>query len=128
MKLTKEQLERYSRQIVLPEIGSKGQKKLLTAKVLIIGCGGLGSSCAYYLTAAGVGNIGLVDADVVSLDNLQRQILHFSADIGKPKVESAKEKLRSLNPTVRLNTYHTRITSKNVIDIIKNYDVIIDST
>jgi len=128
MYLTEEQIERYSRQIILKEVGGVGQQKLLNSKVLIIGCGGLGSPVAYYLTAAGVGNIGVVDSDVVELNNLQRQILHNSKTIGKPKVESAKETLENLNPDVRIITYHTRLTSKNILDIIKGYDIIVDGS
>lgn len=125
---TEQQIERYSRQIILPEIGGVGQKKLLNAKVLIIGCGGLGSPCAYYLAAAGVGHIGLVDSDKVELNNLQRQILHFTKDVGKPKVESAKEKLAALNPEIQITTYELRLTSKNIFDVIKDYDFIVDGS
>jgi len=108
--LTDDQIERYSRQIILPEIGGKGQEKLLNAKVLIIGCGGLGSPSAYYLAAAGVGTIGLVDSDKVELNNLQRQIIHFMKDVGKYKAESAKEKLESINTDIKIVTYPFRIT------------------
>lgn len=130
MKLTNEQLERYSRHIILNEIGGKGQKKLLASKVLIIGAGGLGSPIALYLAAAGVGTIGIVDADVVDLSNLQRQIIHNVAAIGKPKVDSAKERINAINPDVNVITYHEFITSKNIVDIIKDqdYDFIIDGT
>jgi adenylyltransferase/sulfurtransferase len=126
--LTEEQIERYSRQIILPEIGGKGQEKLLNAKVLLIGCGGLGSPCAYYLAAAGVGKIGLVDSDKVELNNLQRQIIHFMKDVGKKKAESAKEKLESINTDVKIETYPLRITSANIMEIIKDYDIIIDGS
>ncbi|NOZ63863.1 MAG: MoaD family protein [Caldiserica bacterium] len=125
---SEEQIERYSRQIILPEVGGAGQKKILEARVLIIGCGGLGSPCAYYLASAGVGHIGLVDSDRVELNNLQRQILHFTSDVGKLKVESAKEKLNSLNPDVEITTYPLRITSENIMDIIKDYDIIVDGS
>lgn len=128
LKLTGEQIERYSRQIILSEIGGKGQEKLLKSKVLVIGCGGLGSPCAYYLAAAGVGKIGLVDSDKVELNNLQRQILHSTKNVGIPKVESAKEKLSALNPDVKIVTHNLRITSKNILDIIENYDIIVDGT
>ena len=130
MKLTNEQLERYSRHIILNEIGGKGQKKLLEAKVLIIGAGGLGSPIALYLAAAGVGTIGIVDADVVDLSNLQRQIIHTTADIGTPKVDSAKATINAINPDVKVITYHEFVTSKNIVDIIKDqdYDFIIDGT
>lgn len=128
MEFTEQQIERYSRQIILPEIGGAGQRKLLQGKVLIIGCGGLGSPCAYYLAAAGVGHIGLVDSDKVELNNLQRQILHSTDDVGKPKVASAKEKLISLNPELQITTYELRLTSQNIMDIIKEYDIIVDGS
>lgn len=128
MEFTEEQIERYSRQIILPEVGGAGQKKLLEAKVLIIGCGGLGSPAAYYLAAAGVGHIGLVDSDKVELNNLQRQILHFTADVGLPKVKSAKEKLQALNPDTQITTYELRITSENILDLIRDYDIVIDGS
>lgn len=126
MGLTKQQKERYKAQIVLPEIGPQGQQKLLNAKVLLIGCGGLGSSCAYYLTAAGIGTIGLVDHDKVELSNLHRQILHFTTDIGVLKVKSAKEKLLKLNPDIRVNTYSLKLNSNNITEILHDYDVIVD--
>jgi adenylyltransferase/sulfurtransferase len=125
---TEEQIERYSRQIILPEVGGAGQKKLLKAKVLIIGCGGLGSPAAYYLAAAGIGHLGLVDSDKVELNNLQRQILHFSKDVGLPKVKSAKEKLQALNPDTKLTTDELRLNSENILDLVKNYDVVIDGS
>lgn len=128
MDFTEEQIERYSRQIILPEVGGTGQKKLLNAKVLIIGCGGLGSPCAYYLASAGIGEIGLVDSDKVELNNLQRQIVHFTKDVGKPKVTSAKEKLRALNPELQITDYELRLTSENIMDIIKDYDIIVDGS
>lgn len=123
-----DQIERYSRQIILPEVGGTGQKKLLNAKVLIIGCGGLGSPCAYYLAGAGIGKIGLVDSDKVELNNLQRQILHFMKDIGKQKTDSAKEKLESINSDVKITTYPIRLTSANIMDIIKEYDIVVDGS
>lgn len=125
---SEEQIERYSRQIILPEIGGTGQRKLLNAKVLIIGCGGLGSPCAYYLAGAGIGRIGLVDSDKVELNNLQRQIIHFMEDIGKQKTESAKEKLKSINPDIEIVTYPIRLTSANIMDIIKEYDIVVDGS
>ncbi len=128
MSFTNEQLERYSRHIILKEIGAKGQKKLLNAKVLIIGAGGLGAPAAMYLAAAGVGTIGIVDADEVDLSNLQRQIIHATKDLGKPKVQSAKETMNDLNPDVTVNTYHTFVTSENIREIIRDYDFIIDGT
>ncbi len=126
MGFTNEQLERYSRHIILKEIGVKGQKKLLNAKVLIIGAGGLGAPAALYLAAAGVGTIGIVDADVVDLSNLQRQVIHTTADIGKDKVESAKETMQAINPDVNVITYKEYMTSYNIMDIIKDYDFILD--
>ena len=128
MSFTNEQLERYSRHIILKEIGAKGQKKLLNAKVLIIGAGGLGAPAAMYLAAAGVGTIGIADADEVDLSNLQRQIIHATKDLGKPKVQSAKETMNELNPDVTVNTYHTFVTSANIREIIRDYDFIIDGT
>ena len=125
---SEDQIERYSRQIILPEVGGVGQKKLLNARVLIIGCGRLGSPCAYYLTGAGVGKIGLVDSDKVELNNLQRQIVHFMKDIGKQKTESAKEKLNSINPDIEIITYPIRLTSANIMDVIKEYDIIVDGS
>lgn len=126
MSFTEEQIKRYSRHIILPEVGGKGQKKLLSSKVLLIGAGGLGSPAAYYLAAAGVGTIGIVDFDVVDLSNLQRQILHSTNDIGKPKVESAKETLTALNPDVKVIPYKEKLTSENIMEIIRDYDVIVD--
>ncbi len=128
MAFTDEQLERYSRHIILKEIGVKGQKELLNAKVLIIGAGGLGAPAALYLAAAGVGTIGIVDADVVDLSNLQRQVIHTTNDVGKKKVDSAAETMRAINPDVTVNTYHTFVSSDNILDLIKDYDFIIDGT
>ena len=128
MAFTNEQLERYSRHIILKEVGAKGQKKLLNASVLIIGAGGLGAPAAMYLAAAGVGTIGIVDADEVDLSNLQRQIIHTTADIGKAKVKSAKETMQAINPDITVNTYRTFVTSENVMELIKDYDFIIDGT
>ncbi|KOA20700.1 putative adenylyltransferase/sulfurtransferase MoeZ [Clostridium homopropionicum DSM 5847] len=128
MAFTNDQLERYSRHIILKEVGAKGQKKLLNAKVLIIGAGGLGAPAAMYLAAAGVGTIGIVDADEVDLSNLQRQIIHSTADIGKAKVKSAKETINAINSDVTVSTYRTFVTSENVMDLIKDYDFIIDGT
>ncbi len=128
MAFSNEQLERYSRQIILKEVGVKGQKKLLNAKVLIIGAGGLGAPCAMYLAAAGVGTIGIADADEVDLSNLQRQIIHATEDVGKPKVQSAKETINKMNPDVTVNTYHEFVSSENIMEIIRDYDFIIDGT
>ncbi len=128
MAFSNEQIERYSRHIILKEIGAKGQKKLLNAKVLIIGAGGLGAPVAMYLAAAGVGTIGIADADEVDLSNLQRQIIHATKDVGKPKVISAKETMNEMNPDVTVNTYHTFVTSENIRELIREYDFIIDGT
>ena len=128
MAFTNEHLERYSRHIILKEVGAKGQKKLLNAKVLIIGAGGLGAPAALYLAAAGVGTIGIADADEVDLSNLQRQVIHPTADVGKAKVQSAKETMEAINPDVTVNTYRTFIDSENILDIIKDYDFVIDGT
>ena len=128
MAFTNEQLERYSRHIILQEVGVKGQKKLLNASVLIIGAGGLGAPAALYLAAAGVGHIGIVDADVVDLSNLQRQVIHQTKDLGRPKVESAKEKMIGINPDVEVTTYHDFLDSHNAEEIIQPWDFIIDGT
>lgn len=128
MAFTNEQMERYSRHIILQEVGVKGQKKLLNGKVLIIGAGGLGAPAAMYLAAAGVGTIGIVDADEVDLSNLQRQIIHGTADVGKAKVKSAKETMNAMNSDVVVNTYREFVTSENIMDLIADYDFIIDGT
>jgi molybdopterin/thiamine biosynthesis adenylyltransferase len=126
--LTNKQMERYSRQIILKDIGVKGQRKIGNSKVLVIGTGGLGSTVAMYLTAAGVGTIGLADFDVVELSNLQRQIIHSTADIGKSKVQSGRETITALNPDVHVVTYQERVTAANIATIIRDqdYDFIID--
>lgn len=126
--LSNEQLKRYSRHITLKEVGVKGQKKLLEAKVLIVGAGGLGSPAALYLASAGVGTIGIIDDDIVDLSNLQRQIIHHTSDLNKEKVISAKEKMIDINPDINVITYHLRLDSKNALDIFKEYDFIIDGT
>jgi molybdopterin/thiamine biosynthesis adenylyltransferase len=126
--LTESQIERYSRHILLQDVGLEGQEKILNAKVLIIGAGGLGAPAAMYLAAAGVGTIGIVDGDVVDLSNLQRQIIHFTKDVGRPKVESAKEKMEAINPDVKVNAIQEFLYSDNIMDIIKDYDFIIDGT
>jgi sulfur-carrier protein adenylyltransferase/sulfurtransferase len=123
---TPEQLIRYSRHFLLPEVGEDGQAKLLQAKVLMIGAGGLGSPSAYYLAAAGVGTIGIIDNDVVDISNLQRQILHANDRVGMPKVESAKKTLEGLNPDVKVIPYEAKLTSENIMDIIKDYDLVVD--
>ena len=128
MAMTDEQIERYSRHIILKEVGAKGQKKLLNSKVLIIGAGGLGAPAALYLAAAGVGHIGIVDADEVDLSNLQRQVIHSTADIGKAKVKSAKESMVAINPDVEVTTYRMFVDASNVRELIREYDFIIDGT
>ncbi|MBI4209336.1 MAG: molybdopterin-synthase adenylyltransferase MoeB [Deltaproteobacteria bacterium] len=128
MELTKDQIARYSRHLIMPEVGPEGQKRLLSASVLTIGAGGLGSPLALYLAAAGVGRIGIVDHDVVDFSNLQRQIIHREADLNRPKVESAKERINSINSDVKVETYQERLTSENAMEIFKNYDIIIDGT
>ena len=128
MAFTNEQLERYSRHIILKEIGVKGQKKLLNARVLIIGAGGLGAPAALYLAAAGVGTIGIADADVVDLSNLQRQVIHTTEDIGKKKVDSAAETMRRINPDITVNTYYEYVSSANILKLIEDYDFILDGT
>ncbi|MCS7298365.1 MAG: molybdopterin-synthase adenylyltransferase MoeB [Spirochaetia bacterium] len=128
MNFTDQQIMRYARHIILNEIGVEGQKKLLNSKVLIIGAGGLGSSLIYYLSAAGVGKIGIVENDVVDISNLQRQIIHDTLHLGVHKGESAKEKVNALNPDVDVVLYKTFIDSSNAIDIIKDYDVVVDGS
>jgi molybdopterin/thiamine biosynthesis adenylyltransferase len=128
MDFTDTQIQRYSRHIILPEVGGKGQQKLAQAKVMVIGAGGLGSPAAMYLAAAGVGTLGLADGDVVDLSNLQRQILHSTATIGKPKVESGLHTLTALNPDVTIKTYQENLTAQNILRLIAEYDVILDGS
>jgi len=123
---TPEQLIRYSRHFLLPEVGEDGQAKLLQAKVLMVGAGGLGSPAAYYLAAAGVGTLGIIDNDVVDISNLQRQILHANDRVGMPKVESAKKTLEALNPDVKVIPYQAKLTSENIMEIIRDYDLVVD--
>ena len=127
MSLTEDQMKRYSRHIILEQVGGAGQQKLLSSKVLIVGAGGLGSPAALYLAAAGVGTIGVVDDDNVELDNLQRQILHQTSDVGKEKVKSAANKMRAINPDVTIKTYHQRAKAENIREIIRDYDFVIDA-
>jgi len=126
INFSEEQIERYSRHIILPEVGGAGQAKLLGSSVFMVGAGGLGSPAAYYLAAAGVGTIGIADADNVDLSNLQRQILHNNNRIGMPKTESAKQTLEALNPDVNVVTYPYRVTAENIREIIRDYDLILD--
>src|SRR5437016_9036020 len=122
------ELLRYSRHLILPDVGVPGQEKLKAARVLLIGAGGLGSPAALYLAAAGVGTLGLVDFDNVDVTNLQRQILHGTKDVGRPKLVSARERIADVNPHVRLETYETALTSKNALEIIAGYDIVVDGT
>src|SRR5580693_1474661 len=126
--LTKEEIQRYSRHLIMPEVGMDGQLKLARAKVLMIGAGGLGAPLGLYLAAAGVGRLGIVDFDVVDFTNLQRQITFSTSDVGRPKIEAAKERLAGLNPGIRLDTYETRLTSDNALDLFRDYDIIVDGT
>lgn len=125
---TEEQLERYSRHIILQEIGIEGQEMIIKGKVVIIGVGGLGAPVAFYLAAAGVGTIGLVDSDIVDLTNLQRQIIHFTPDIDALKVESAKNKIKALNPRVQVKLHHERATASSIQNILEGYDFVVDAT
>ena len=124
--LSEDDLRRYARHITLPEVGEEGQRKLLSGKVLLVGSGGLGCPVALYLTAAGVGTIGLVDGDVVDMSNLQRQILFGESDVGRPKVEAASERLRGMNGGVTINEHHLLLTSDNIMEVIEEYDIIVN--
>ncbi len=124
----KAELERYSRHLIIPEFNIEGQRKLKAAKVLVVGTGGLGAPLIQYLSAAGVGTIGIVDFDVVDDSNLQRQVLFATADVGRPKVEVAKERIEAQNPFIQIKTYNTQLTSENALEIIKDYDVVADGT
>lgn len=126
LALTPEQVQRYSRHIIMPQVGSRGQRKIMESKVLIVGAGGLGSPVAVYLALAGVGTIGIVDFDVVDLSNLQRQILHQNDDVGRPKVVSAKETLNAYNPDVNVVTHEEPLTSQNALEIIAQYDIVVN--
>lgn len=128
MEFTETQLQRYSRHIILPEVGGKGQKKILGAKVFIIGAGGLGCPVGYYLAAAGVGTIGIIDNDTVEISNLQRQIAHSVNTLGRPKIESAKATFEALNPDVNVIGIQDRITKDNILELIKDYDIVVDGS
>jgi len=128
MEFTEDQIQRYSRHIILQDVGVEGQEKISNGKVLIVGAGGLGAPVALYLAAAGVGTIGIIDGDVVDLSNLQRQVIHFTADVNKAKVISAKEKINQLNPDVKVITYQELLTAGNALEIIKDYDFVVDGT
>ena len=126
--LSHKEIRRYSRHLIMPEVGMTGQKRLKAASVLLIGAGGLGSPLAMYLAAAGIGRIGLVDYDTVDYSNLQRQIIHGTKDIGRPKLDSAKERILDINPYVQVDTYEVALTSANALDIFAPYDIVIDGT
>lgn len=126
--LTTEQIERYSRQIMIPDLGGKGQIRLRRARVLVVGAGGLGSPAAFYLAAAGVGTLGIIDPDRVELSNLQRQILHFTPDVGRQKVNTAKEKLNHLNPDVEVIAHPLRLEQENAAEVLSQYDFIVDGS
>jgi adenylyltransferase/sulfurtransferase len=128
MELTNDEIRRYSRHLILPEIGLAGQKKIRSTSVLCIGAGGLGSPIAMYLAAAGIGKIAIVDFDTVDYSNLQRQLLHTDADVGRPKTQSAMETIAGINPNVEVILHNTRITSKNALDLIRPYDIVVDGT
>ena len=128
MALTNDQVSRYSRHLIMPEVGVEGQEKILAASILLIGAGGLGSPLGLYLAATGVGRLGLVDFDTVDFSNLQRQVIHFTEDVGRPKVESAREKILKINPEAKVHVYKERLTKDNIMGIIKDYDVVIDGT
>ena len=126
--LSNEEIARYGRHLTLPEVGMEGQRRLKAASVLMIGTGGLGAPTGMYLAAAGVGRMGIVDFDVVEASNLQRQIIHGTADIGRPKIESARDRLHDINPNVEIETYETRLTSENALELFANYDIVVDGT
>ena len=128
MELNNDEIRRYSRHLILPEVGLAGQKKIRSASVLCIGAGGLGSPVAMYLAAAGVGKLGILDFDSVDFSNLQRQIIHGTKDVGRPKTQSAKETIAEINPNVEVVLYNARITSENALDIIRPYDIVVDGT
>src|SRR5437660_3017309 len=125
---TPEQVQRYARHLILPEVGGAGQRKLLNTSVLLLGAGGLGSPAAMYLAAAGIGRIGIVDFDVVEASNLQRQILHGTPDVGRPKTQSAADTIHRLNPEVELVLHESRLTSGNAFEIIRPFDIVVDGT
>lgn len=126
--LSNEEISRYSRHLIMPEVGLEGQRKLKAAAVLLIGTGGLGAPSGMYLAAAGVGRLGIVDFDVVESSNLQRQIIHGTADIGRPKIESARDRLRDINPHIEIETHESRLTSSNALSLFANYDIVVDGT
>jgi len=127
-QLSKEEILRYSRHLIMPEVGMDGQLKLKQARVLLIGAGGLGAPLGLYLAAAGVGHLGIVDFDVVDFTNLQRQVTFSTEDVGRPKLEAAKDRLKGLNPSIEIQTYETRLTSANALDLFRSYDIVVDGT
>jgi adenylyltransferase/sulfurtransferase len=128
MELSNDEIRRYSRHLILPEVGVSGQKKICSTSVLCIGAGGLGSPIAMYLAAAGIGRLGLLDFDTVDFSNLQRQIIHGTSDVGRPKTESARDTIKEINPNVDVVIHNTRISSENALDIIRPYDIVVDGT
>src|SRR5229473_706329 len=126
--LSNDEVQRYARHLIMPEVGMAGQEKLKAARVLCIGAGGLGSPIALYLAAAGIGTLGIVDFDAVDVSNLHRQIIHFTSDVGRPKLDSAREKIAAVNPFVEVKTFETRLTSENALQIFSDFDVIVDGT
>ncbi|HEY9845929.1 MAG TPA: ThiF family adenylyltransferase, partial [Candidatus Caenarcaniphilales bacterium] len=128
IQLSKAEYERYSRHLILPEVGLEGQKRLKAASVLCIGTGGLGSPLLLYLAAAGIGRIGIVDFDIVDTSNLQRQIIHGTSSVGKPKILSAKHRILDINPNCQVDLYETRLSSENALEILKPYDIVVDGT
>src|SRR5712672_4499333 len=128
MELDNDEIRRYSRHLILPEVGLSGQKKICSTSVLCIGAGGLGSPIAMYLAAAGIGKLGILDFDLVDFSNLQRQIVHGTEDVGRPKTQSAKETINAINPNVEVVLHNARITSENALDLIRPYDIVVDGT
>src|SRR3979490_81905 len=126
--LSNDEIQRYSRHLIMPEVGMEGQLKIKNARVLCIGAGGLGSPLALYLGAAGVGTLGIVDFDVVDYTNLQRQIIHTTADVGRKKLDSAADKLRAINPFLNLRTFDTKLTSANALELFREFDIVADGT
>src|SRR5690348_15496316 len=126
--LSKDEILRYSRHLIIPEVGVEGQKKLKAAKVLLVGTGGLGAPLGLYLAAAGIGKIGIVDFDVVDFTNLQRQVIHSTSDVGRKKLDSAAEKLKAINPFINLKTFETRLSSANALDLFRDFDIVADGT
>src|SRR5918912_498180 len=128
VSLSPQEVARYSRHLIMPEVGMDGQKRLKASGILLVGAGGLGSPLALYLAAAGVGRLGLVDFDVVDFSTLQRQIIHSTANVGRPKLDSAKERIAEINPFVQVDTYEEALTSENALDLFRDYDIVVDGT